>query len=51
MILHACNSSAWEAKAVGSRVQGRPRLYIYSELESNLGYMRLYLRERLVGLG
>jgi hypothetical protein len=32
-----CNSSSWETKAGGSRVQNQPGLY--SEFETSLGYV------------
>jgi hypothetical protein len=27
MVVHACNSSTWEAEVGGSQVQGQPALY------------------------
>jgi hypothetical protein len=26
-VVHACNSSTWEAEAVGSQVQGQPEIH------------------------
>lgn len=40
MIAHTCDLSTWEVKAGGSA--------LHSESEASLGYMRLYLKKKII---